>query len=252
MPAGPVYMPATAEHRLRVHAGAPARGVCGRHGFLYTRGTLDLVPAGATDEWCNEEPSDTLVISLPRALMRRASAELGRSDDSLDSRCVFRDARLEHIAWALGAESGEGSPGGVLYAESLGLALAVHLLSSYGLGVEPPAREGRVFSLAERRRITEHIEAHLDRSLRLSALADTLDMSTSHFKALFRRSLGLPVHEYVIRRRVERARALLLEGEQPAADIALAAGFAHQSHMARCMRRVLGVTPSALRRSARV
>jgi AraC family transcriptional regulator len=54
------------------------------------------------------------------------------------------------------------------------------------------------------------------------------------------------VHEYVMRRRVERARALLVAAAMPAGQVALAAGFAHQSHMARWMRRVLGVTPRAM------
>jgi AraC family transcriptional regulator len=73
-------------------------------------------------------------------------------------------------------------------------------------------------------------------------------VSASHFKTLFKRSTGLPVHEYVIQRRVERAKALLLRGELPASQVALEAGFAHQSHMARSMRRVLGVTPSSISR----
>lgn len=248
-PAGPTCLPAAAEHRVRVHTGAPARGVCGRHAFVYTRGALDLVPAGASDEWCSDEPSDMLVITLPRGLVQRAAAELGQSEQGLDARCLFRDPRIEHIAWALDAERSSG--GGALYAESLGLALAFHLLSAYASRSDGPTRDRRLLSLGERRRITQHIEEHLDRSLSLDALADTLSMSTSHFKVLFRRSLGLPVHEYVIQRRVERAKALLLQGERPAAEIALAAGFAHQSHMARCMRRVLGITPSALRRPAR-
>ncbi|MCY1008311.1 helix-turn-helix transcriptional regulator [Nannocystis pusilla] len=65
---------------------------------------------------------------------------------------------------------------------------------------------------------------------------------------MFRRSLGLPVHTYVIHRRVDRARALLLRGSMAASQVALEVGFSHQSHMARCMRRVLGVTPTSLTR----
>jgi AraC family transcriptional regulator len=66
---------------------------------------------------------------------------------------------------------------------------------------------------------------------------------------LFKRSFGVPVHEYVIQRRVERARTLLLRGALPASQVALDAGFSHQSHMARCMRRVLGITPAAIVKS---
>lgn len=70
-----------------------------------------------------------------------------------------------------------------------------------------------------------------------------------YLKTLFKRSTGVPVHEYVVQRRVERAKVLLMRGELPASQVALQAGFAHQSHMARCMRRVLGVAPTALARA---
>lgn len=63
--------------------------------------------------------------------------------------------------------------------------------------------------------------------------------------------LGLPVHKYVVQRRVERARALLCESDIAISEIALQVGFAHQTHLAGHMRRVLGCTPSALRRSGR-
>ena len=65
---------------------------------------------------------------------------------------------------------------------------------------------------------------------------------------LFRKALGMRMHQYVIQRRVERAKTLLREDSLSMAEIAQAAGFAHQSHMARHMRRVLGVAPLAMKR----
>jgi AraC family transcriptional regulator len=250
---GPIRVPAASDHRLRIHKGAPVHGVCGRQAFTTTRGDIDIVPAGVGEDWFAEEPTHALMLSLPLAFFERAAAELGRDGRSaLPARCLFRDPHIEHIAWALDAERSAGSPGGRLYADSLGIALAGHLLAAYGT----PARSARVgspraLSPGERKRITRHIEEHLDQNLTLSVLAAYLGMSSSHFKAIFRHSMGVPVHEYVIQRRVERAKSLLLRSDRPAAEVALAAGFSHQSHMARCMRRILGVTPSALVRAAR-
>lgn len=129
----------------------------------------------------------------------------------------------------------------------LGLGLAVHLLGHY------PAlqRLRSELSAPQLRRVKAYVEEHLDRVLSL-ALAGVAGVSASHLKTLFKRATGLPVHEYVVQRRVERAKALLLRGELPASQVALDAGFSHQSHMARCMRRVLGVTPTSLVRGARV
>ena len=70
----------------------------------------------------------------------------------------------------------------------------------------------------------------------------------SHFRALFGRSFGQPPHRYVIERRLARARVLIEADAAPLAEVALMAGFSHQSHLARWMRRLEGVTPGELRR----
>jgi AraC family transcriptional regulator len=157
----------------------------------------------------------------------------------------MQDPQLAHIAWALNADREAGSPTGRLYAESLGLAMAFQLLDRHSVAGKVPAR----MAPPQFKRVTDHIEAHLDGDLSLFALAAVACSSVSHFKVLFRRSTGLAVHEYVVRRRVERARELLVKGQLSAAEIALISGFSHQSHMARQMRKVLGVTPGMLRQA---
>jgi len=72
-------------------------------------------------------------------------------------------------------------------------------------------------------------------------------VSVSHLKTLFRQSTGMPVHQYVLRRRVERAKLLLQDRSLSIAQVAFAAGFAHQSHLARHMRKILGCTPAVVR-----
>jgi AraC family transcriptional regulator len=155
--------------------------------------------------------------------------------------------RPEHIAWALDAERRAGFPNGTLYTDSLGTALAVRLVAGQRVGTAPAPAQG--LTRPQLRRVTEYIEANLDGDLSLSALADVAGLSASHLKTQFKRSTGLPVHEYVIHRRVDRARGLLVRSEMPASLVALESGFSHQSHMARCMRRVLGLTPGEVRRA---
>ena len=96
-----------------------------------------------------------------------------------------------------------------------------------------------------------YIEDNLSQDISLRDVAAVAGLSASHFKSLFRESVGLPVHQYLIRRRVERAKSLLGEGKMPISQIAFETGFAHQSHLARHMRRLLGVSPKALRQMLR-
>ena len=228
--------------------GRPFGGRVAFTGFLYARGDIDIFPAGLSDIWEEYDASTSLVVRLSPALLHRAAEDMGLDPEraGLEPRHQFRDSQIEHIAWALDAERNAGNPSGRLYAEGLGMALAVHLLGRHAT----PSRLRSGLSTSQLRRVTAFIEENLDRNLSLTRLAGVAGVSASHLKTLFRRSTGLPVHEYVIRRRVERAKALLVRGELPAGQVALEAGFAHQSHMARWMRRVLGVTPTSVMRRA--
>ncbi len=242
--AGTVELKAHGDHRLKIHAGAPVQGSCSAHRFVYTRGDVDIIPAGAADVWQEEGASTSLLLQLSPVLLQRAAQELGLPVEraGLEPRHQFRDPRIEHIAWALEAERRAGAPSGRLYTESLGLALAVHLLGHY----RAPRTVQRGLSGPQLRRVKAYVEEHLDEDLSLPVLAAVAGLGTTHLKTQFKRATGLPVHAYVMQRRVERARTLLLRDALPAGQVALAAGFAHQSHMARWMRRVLGVTPSSL------
>jgi AraC family transcriptional regulator len=241
---GVVELAASDVHRVKIHAGEPVTGACGASRFVYRRGDVDILPAGAGDAWEEDQPSTSLMVHLSALLVRRAAAELGLPPGAgVEPRHQIRDPQIEHIGWALDAERRAGHPGGRLLAESLGLALAFHLLGRYSAPQRVPASG---LSAPRRRRVEAYIEAHLDRDLSLPVLAEVAELGTTQFKLQFKRSMGVTVHEYVMRRRVERARALLVAAAMPAGQVALAAGFAHQSHMARWMRRVLGVTPRAM------
>lgn len=239
---GRVVLAAVPDHRIKVHTGAPVTGTCGASRFRYAHGDVDLLPAGSADGWEEDAASTSVMLRFPPSLLARTADELGLDGSrvGLVPRHQFRDSQIGHIAWALDADREAGHPGGRLYAESLTTALATYLVSRHRVP-QPPLRG---LSKPQLRRVTEYIEACLDQDLSLARLAEVAGISTSHLKTLFKRSMGLPVHAYVVRRRVERARSLLLRRDIPTSQVALEAGFSHQSHMVRCMRRVLGAEAS--------
>src|SRR3954453_8927561 len=244
-PAGVIALAPLPDHLLGMHVGAPIRAACRCGGRMQRRlqihGDIDVGPAGQEGYWEDELSATVLSLRVSQALMHSAADGLGIDPQRVEitPRFQLRDPQIEHIGWALKAELEAGYPGGQLYTESLGLALATRLLY---LNLPRPGASTQQYGLSERQlhRVNDYIEANLDRDLSLDQLADVAGLSASHFKALFKHSTGLPALEYVIRRRVERARALLLAGELPTGQVALEAGFAHQSHMARWMRRLLG------------
>jgi AraC family transcriptional regulator len=99
--------------------------------------------------------------------------------------------------------------------------------------------------------VLAYLEDNLARDLGLREIADVAGLSISHFKVLFRKSMGMPPHQYLIRRRVERAAMQLRNGNLPIGQIALDNGFCHQSHLAAHTRRVLGASPQEIRDDTR-
>lgn len=99
------------------------------------------------------------------------------------------------------------------------------------------------------RNVTNHIEAHLDRPIINGDLAAAVRLNACHFGRAFRNSFGVPPHEYVIRRRVERAQGLMLSTGTPLSQIALDCGLSDQSHLSRLFRRIVGESPRAWRRA---
>ncbi|HUD98495.1 MAG TPA: helix-turn-helix transcriptional regulator [Bryobacteraceae bacterium] len=87
----------------------------------------------------------------------------------------------------------------------------------------------------------------MNQDVSLAAIAQAAGLGVSHLKATFREATGMPVRQYVIRRRVEMAADLLARHGSSVAAVAHKTGFAHPSHLARQMRRVLGSSPRGIR-----
>lgn len=101
------------------------------------------------------------------------------------------------------------------------------------------------------RRVLDYIEANLDSDVRLSDLAAVADLSTFHFARVFKLAMGLSPYQYVQDRRIDHARALLIENKLQISELALACGFASQSHFTAAFSRMTGVSPGRYRREQR-
>ena len=93
------------------------------------------------------------------------------------------------------------------------------------------------------RRVRDHIDNNIDQRISVEALAKLARLSVCYFVRAFKQSVGVTPHDYLIRRRVERTMELLSRTDMPLSEIALAAGFADQSHCARRFRQHVGMSP---------
>jgi AraC family transcriptional regulator len=256
-----IDLPPLSNHLVVVHQGHASRveeriegRVARRHMF---RGGVTIVPAGVATEWRWEEAPETLHAYLSPALVERVAAESGAEPGGFEivDALGVRDARIEQAGAALLAELKGGGLADKLYAESLASLLAVHLLREHSSLGPRNARKvaeasgGRLPARALRRAL-EYVEENLPRSMTQAEIAAAAGFSPYHFARAFRRSTGLSPHRYVIERRVERAKGLLLEGETPIAVVAREVGFADQAHLTRHVKALLGATPRQILRES--
>lgn len=222
-----------------------------RYRGLALPGDIDIIPARTPSRWEIEDENDlSLLLSLPEALLRTAAEESGLDAERLEFRNRFqiRDPELEWLCWAIKRELEFGHPSGRLYIDGLTLAVASRLVARHSSISLPVAESNGRLNGRRLKQVLALIEEEIADDLTLDRIASTAGVSASHAAALFRASMGMSIHQYVIRRRVERAKDLLLQSEMSITEIALAAGFTHQSHLARYMRRLLGATPTTIRR----
>jgi AraC family transcriptional regulator len=238
-----------------IHLGPSVHIYCRRagqcHSGVAVHGDVDIVPPGTPSRWEVKNLDTALMIGVHGELMRCVAEERGLDvrQISILNRFQMRDLQIEHIGWALKAEMESGLPTRRLYADSLATALAVRLLEGHSSASR--ITDGRAsMSGRKLRLVLSYIEDNLVQDLSLQELAAVAGIGLSQFKKVFRESVGRPVHRYVIERRVERAKMLLRDSRLPIAQIALDTGFAHQSHLARHVRQVTGLSPRAIREDA--
>jgi len=98
-------------------------------------------------------------------------------------------------------------------------------------------------------RVQEYVMTHLASPISLADLAGATGLSRSYFAAQFRAATGCRPHEYVMEQRVERAQAMLAEGDTPIVEVALSVGFQTQAHFSTVFKRLTGASPARWRLS---
>lgn len=220
-----------------------------RHRGTAIHGDLEIIPPNLHGVWELKAADTALVIAVKLGLLEHAVEESGADPSMLRvlNRFKARDPQIEHIGWALKAEMEAGFPSGKLYVDSLATALAARIVKKHSSLALPSPAFAAPMPARKLKAVLTYLEDNLSQDIGLRELADFAGLSISHFKVIFRKSVGMPPHQYLIRRRVERAAMQLRNGDLPIGQIALDNGFCHQSHLAAHTRRVFGASPQQLR-----
>jgi AraC family transcriptional regulator len=214
-------------------------------------GTLNMTPPQVDGSWEAEGSSHAIVLTIPNAYLSRMISEHWEADPrgvEIVPQFLARDRLIEAVMTRLALKAQHGSHADSLYVASACELLAHHIIDSYSsLSKSVPRYSG---GLGRRlNAVVEYIEANLARPLALRELAGLAGVSARHFERAFRQSLELPPHAYVLRRRVDAARGLLVgQAALTMAQIAKRVGFSSASHLASAFRRQEGCSPTQFRR----
>ena len=209
-------------------------------------GEMTLMPRGVPSEWSWRSACDRLDVVV--------SADVFGDGSDLEAvdRFLFRDSELEAICHALYSQISLKGRADRLYVGSLVMELAACLLQRHSTGsgaAATPPRGG--LTRAQAKRVVEYVEANLSNELTLTELASIASLSPYHFARMFKRTMGLAPHRYVLERRLERAKAMLRRTDATLVDISLSTGFCGQSHFTSTFRRVVGATPTEFQACSR-
>jgi AraC family transcriptional regulator len=215
-------------------------------------GHTPIIPAGQSYSAYWENELEDLSIYLDPSLLARAASEAMISEKvELVEACDASDPVIRQIAMAFKAEAEAEGPAGRLYAESLANVLAVHLLRNYTqqrhrLPAALGGLTGRKLNLA-----TEFIRENIERDLGITEIANAVDLSPFHFARSFKQATGVSPHQFLIKSRIERAKALLAKSELPIVEVGFRVGFKNQSHFTTLFRKLTSLTPKAYRETVR-
>jgi len=213
-------------------------------------GDVSLLSRAAWSHWVWPDEIDVVHVYLSQQELARTCQQMYEreiADVELRDEVKADDPAIHHTVMLIAHEAAQGGAGSTLLVDALTCQLSVHILRRHAhvRFREPAGQQG--LSSTQERVVRDYVQAHLRERISLDDLAAAVSLSRFHFARRFRQSTGTSPHEFVLRQRVARARTMLTRTGAPLTDVALACGFADQSHLNRVFKAHVGTTPGRFR-----
>ena len=208
-----------------------------------------LIPSRKAHTGGWEDGSEVVVVLLAPAQMEQAAERPVRLDREISRTECSLDSVIQAIGSTLRREFYSGAVADRQYLEAIGTLLSGHLIRRWTKAPVPSTRRGRLSS-GELRKTIDLVEAAPPEGFSIAALARQLDMGEHRFTRLFRQSTGSTPYQFLLKKRLDRARTLLEKTSLPIAELAMELGFGSQSHFTTIFRKRFSITPAAYRRES--
>jgi AraC family transcriptional regulator len=212
-------------------------------------GDIAIIPAGISHR-CNWNTTVQFgILAIEPTLLQQVGQDWVNPDkiELMPQFMSKRDDLIQSIFATLSAELATGGIGSNLLVDSLKTTLTIHLLRNYCTTLPRLSSHADGLSDAKLTLIKDYINTHLDLDLKLTELSTIAQISPYHFLRLFKKSVGITPHQYILQQRIDRAKYLLQSSNLDISEIAFRVGFCDSSHLTRCFKNSLGKTPSQWR-----
>jgi AraC family transcriptional regulator len=213
-----------------------------------SKGDIVIIPAGTQSQqsW-NKEVDFSLLLLEPAHIAQIAHESIDVERFEILPHFATPDPLIYQICLALSSEIASGGLCSHLYVDSLVTTLFVRLLRQYSAREQFIREYTDGLSKRKLQQVSEYIDDHLEKNLSLKELAAVVNMSSHYFTSLFKQSTGLSAYQYVIHRRMERAKQLLCRQSLSIIEVSQQVGFQSQSHFSNVFRKYVGTTPRIYR-----
>ena len=221
--------------------------------YLLCEGDSTMLDYSETSTVILHTAMDTVRLYVPRPTLQDfVQEEYGSREAHLKPpQQVMRDPILYHLGASLSALLEHPEENNSLLVDHIALSLQSHLYQTYSATPALSRRARGGLAPWQESRAEEAMDAHLDKEIDIAQLAHECGLSTSRFARAFKESTGCPPHRWLLQRRIERARDLLLNSDKTLVEIAKACGFSDQSHLTRAFGQIVGTSPGLWRRARR-
>ena len=188
-------------------------------------------------------PNDFIHLHVSHAYLREqeSNSSIAGSARTQDlNGIVVRDPLIEVLSRALAEEPNAEQSS---YVEALGKSVVTRLLR-----LKQPQSKSNALPNWRLKRVEDYIDAHMTKLMRLEDLAASAGLSRIYFAAQFKAATGYRPHEYVLFRRIEHAKALMLKSDAQLVEVALRVGFCGQAHFSTVFKRFTVETPAQWRK----
>jgi AraC family transcriptional regulator len=196
-------------------------------------------------------PFDFLMFEISQASLIRFADEAELAGvTTLSAETASKDIVLANLARALIPALERPEEASALFVDQMTTAIGTYLVQRYGGRPQATLTRTGTLSRAHEDLAKEILLENLEGDISISEVAEACNLSRGYFIRAFRETSGMTPYQWLLSQRVNRAQALLRASNAPLAEVAIACGFADQSHFTRVFSAIVGATPGNWRRSS--